>query len=389
MRKVKDYSEDEYKNTTELEDKEETMDDMTENELISEDEDELVAEDEDKLMAEDEGDEFVAEDEDELMAEDEGELLVEDEHAADEPVAEDEEEPRAEDDDGTRPEVPIQRSERGTRSIKSRSRNKGGASKSSVWNHFDTKTVKYPGRPVCRKCNTLFSAGSGTSTLRRHLSSHKIPAPKRLQRTMHDYRIDPHPEKEQEERDKMEPALNLLAADDPNVRQRYLGEVDCVNVDDTMVLLSPIKHATRLLSASNYSTHGDVRFVFLSIKEHLSRYINDESFSQCIVADAIYQKLSNYWPIMSESSQISSLLDPRVKFTAFEDEIEKANAKNLVLNLTEYSSTLSPLLTTTGEAGDDIVKTRNFFRNLRNNTVALENTNTLVSRTLDNEMERR
>ncbi|RGB35989.1 hypothetical protein C1646_758596 [Rhizophagus diaphanus] len=168
----------------------------------------------------------------------------------------------------------------------------------------------------------------------------------------------------------------------------FIGEVDHTNVDDTMVLLSPIKRATCLLSASSYSTHGDVRFVFLSIKEHLSRYINDESFSQCIVADAIYQKLSNYWLIMSESSQISSLLDPRVKFTAFEDEIEKANAKNLVLNLTEYSSTLSPLLTTIGEAGDDIVKTRNFFRNLRNNTVALENTNMLVSRTLDNEMER-
>ena len=46
---------------------------------------------------------------------------------------------------------------------------------------------------------------------------------------------------------------------------------------------------------------------------------------------------------MSDASQISSLLDPRVKFSAFEDEIEKANAKNSVLNLTEYSSS-SPLL---------------------------------------------
>ncbi|EXX53833.1 hypothetical protein RirG_240250 [Rhizophagus irregularis DAOM 197198w] len=92
---------------------------------------------------------------------------------------------------------------------------------------------------------------------------------------------------------------------------------------------------------------------------------------------------------MSESSQISSLLDPRVKFSAFEDEIEKVNAKNLVLNLTEYSSALSPLAeTTTGETGDDIVETRNFFRNLRNNTVMLVNNNTLASRTLDHEMER-
>src|SRR5688500_16531791 len=104
-----------------------------------------------------------------------------------------------------------------------------------------------------------------------------------------------------------------------------------------MVLLSPIERATRLLSASSYPTHGDVRFVFLGIQEHLSRYISDEDFSQHTVADAIYQKLSDYWPVMSESSQISSLLDPRVKFSAFENEIERASAKNLVLDLTEYS----------------------------------------------------
>ncbi|CAB4488045.1 unnamed protein product [Rhizophagus irregularis] len=188
----------------------------------------------------------------------------------------------------------------------------------------------------------------------------------------------------------MEPALNLLAADDLNVRRRYLDDVDRINIDDTMVLLSPIERATRLLSASSYPTHGDVRFVFLGIQEHLSRYINDESFSQHIVADAIYQKLSNYWPIMSESSQISSLLDPRVKFSAFEDEIKKTNAKNLILNLAGYAFSLSPLPAET-TPGNDIIETRSFFRNLRNNTVtlnSLENTNSSASRTLDNEMER-
>ncbi|EXX61653.1 hypothetical protein RirG_169170 [Rhizophagus irregularis DAOM 197198w] len=157
-----------------------------------------------------------------------------------------------------------------------------------------------------------------------------------------------------------------------------------------MVLLSPIERATRLLSASSYPTHGDVRFVFLGIQEHLSRYINDESFSQHIVADAIYQKLSNYWPIMSESSQISSLLDPRVKFSAFEDEIEKTNAKNLILNLAGYAFSLSPLPAET-TPGNNIIETQSFFRNLRNNTVtlnSLENTNSSASRTLDNEMER-
>ncbi|CAB4424695.1 unnamed protein product [Rhizophagus irregularis] len=160
---------------------------------------------------------------------------------------------------------------------------------------------------------------------------------------------------------RMEPALNLLAADDSNVRQRYLNDFDRVKIDDTMVLLSLIERATRLLSASSYPTHGDIRFIFLGIQEHLSRYISDESFSQSTVANAIYQKLSDYWPIMSESSQISSLLDPRVKFSAFNDEIERNNAKNLVLNFTEYSSSSSPLPAETTRR-DDIVDTRNFFR---------------------------
>ncbi|PKY53466.1 hypothetical protein RhiirA4_471691 [Rhizophagus irregularis] len=97
---------------------------------------------------------------------------------------------------------------------------------------------------------------------------------------------------------RMEPALNLLTADNPNVRQRYLTDFDHINIDDTMVLLSPIERATCFLLVFSYPTH-----------------------------DAIHQKLSNYWPIMSESSQISSLLDPRVKFSAFENEIERTNAK--------------------------------------------------------------
>jgi len=216
MSKSKVYSKDEYKDASELED--ETMDDRTEDEdeyrTVNENEDELVTEDEYRTVDENEA-ELVAEDEyepvteDEFVTDDEDELVTEDkdEHVAGEPVAEDEEEdveePRDEVEDRTRPKVSIQHGKRGTRSIKSRSRNKGGAPKSTVWNHFDTKTAKYPDHPVCRKCNALFLTKSGTSTLRRHLSSHKIAAPKLRQRTMHDYRTDPHPKKEQEERNKL------------------------------------------------------------------------------------------------------------------------------------------------------------------------------------------
>jgi hypothetical protein len=231
MRKSKDYSKDKYKDTSELED--EIMDDRTEDEdqyrtededeYRTVDEDEYKTEDEDKYRTEDK-EEYRTEDEEEYRTEDENKLVAEDEEEPrdedeeepryedeeeprneneEEPRNEDEDEPRDEDEDRTRPKVPIQQhSKKGTRSIKSRSRNKGGASRSAVWKHFDTKTAKYPGRPVCRKCNAIFSAGSGTSTLRRHLSSHRIAVPKH-QRTMHDYRTDPHPKNEQEERDKL------------------------------------------------------------------------------------------------------------------------------------------------------------------------------------------
>jgi hypothetical protein len=40
---------------------------------------------------------------------------------------------------------------RGTRSISKR-----GAPRSTVWEHFNTKTAKYLGRPVCQKCSAVF-----------------------------------------------------------------------------------------------------------------------------------------------------------------------------------------------------------------------------------------
>ncbi|CAB4446247.1 unnamed protein product [Rhizophagus irregularis] len=58
---------------------------------------------------------------------------------------------------------------------------------------------------------------------------------------------------------RMEPALNLLTADNPNVRQRYLTDFDHINIDDTMVLLSPIERATCFLLVFSYPTHGDIR----------------------------------------------------------------------------------------------------------------------------------
>src|SRR6185295_12431836 len=81
---------------------------------------------------------------------------------------------------------------------RSRSRNRKGL-RSAVWGHFDTKTPTHPNeskQPVCKQCKVVFASKTATSTLRRHLISHKIVAPKR-QKTLHDYRSDPYTEHEQ------------------------------------------------------------------------------------------------------------------------------------------------------------------------------------------------
>jgi len=71
---------------------------------------------------------------------------------------------------------------------------------SSVWHHF-TKTQTHPKQPVCKRCKTVFARKTATSTLRRHLNTHKIIAPKRRQRSLHDYRNDAYTEHEQQKRD--------------------------------------------------------------------------------------------------------------------------------------------------------------------------------------------
>ncbi|CAG8529451.1 17270_t:CDS:1 [Cetraspora pellucida] len=69
-------------------------------------------------------------------------------------------------------------------STKSQSRNKGGVFKSSVWLYFNVDSPE----PVCKKCSVSFASTTGTSSLRRHLESHQIIAPKKRQKKI-DYDI--------------------------------------------------------------------------------------------------------------------------------------------------------------------------------------------------------
>ncbi|CAG8547690.1 9584_t:CDS:2 [Funneliformis caledonium] len=75
------------------------------------------------------------------------------------------------------------------------------ARSSAVWKFFDDNLPGKSEKLVCKKCKQEFSKGTSVSTLRRYLNSHSINIPKK-QRTLHEYRNDPHPQIEQERRDK-------------------------------------------------------------------------------------------------------------------------------------------------------------------------------------------
>ena len=64
---------------------------------------------------------------------------------------------------------------------------------------------------------------------------------------------------------------------------------------------------------------------------------------------------------MDRSSQISSVLDPRTKLSAFQDQMGQDRAKDLISNLTGYSL-LPPVMNTTD---NDLINARSYFRRLR------------------------
>ena len=155
-----------------------------------------------------------------------------------------------------------------------------------------------------------------------------------------------------------------------------------------MVLLELIERATRLLSASNYVTHGDVRSVFLGFQEHLIQYVNNQDFSQHAMAQLIYQKLTDYWPILDKSSQISSLLDLRVKLSAFKNDSEIEEVKDLILGLNGYSSTSASTLASTTISTNDIISARNYFQQLRDSINNNNNTSTSLTINIQGELTR-
>ncbi|CAG8627889.1 2722_t:CDS:2, partial [Scutellospora calospora] len=76
----------------------------------------------------------------------------------------------------------------------------------------------------------------------------------------------------------MHTELNLLVTK-YKLRDIFLNNDEFKEIDDLLNLLYPILEATVLLSSSSYPTMSDIRLSFKGVLHHLSRFIDDRSYS--------------------------------------------------------------------------------------------------------------
>ncbi|GES85576.1 zinc finger BED domain-containing protein RICESLEEPER 2-like [Rhizophagus clarus] len=111
----------------------------------------------------------------------------------------------------------------------------------------------------------------------------------------------------------LEPALNLLAADDELIKSLCPINSEWTAIKDTISLLEPLEKATRYLSGISYPTMREVRLVYIGIQSHLKRFEENDNNTQREVAKVISSKID-------KNSITSAILDPRNKLEIFTDE---------------------------------------------------------------------
>ena len=97
-----------------------------------------------------------------------------------------------------------------------------------------------------------------------------------------------------------------------------------------MAVLEPLERATIYLSAAQYPTIADVRFVFIGIIEHLEHIIGVDDFTQSELASSVKQKIDEYWTYVNQQTLVPTILDPRYKLSLFETGIPAAKAVSAI-----------------------------------------------------------
>ncbi|GBB90653.1 hypothetical protein RclHR1_01770001 [Rhizophagus clarus] len=83
-------------------------------------------------------------------------------------------------------------------------------------------------------------------------------------------------------------------------------------------LLAPFASVTKVISASNYPTIGEVKLLFEGIRIHLNQFRGEDFILQNQV-DEMKCVFTNYFNEISEALHVSAFFDPRYKKLAYGD----------------------------------------------------------------------
>jgi hypothetical protein len=179
---------------------------------------------------------------------------------------------------------------------------------SSLWTYVDCKNSAYPGVPVCKRCDFVFSAKSSNTTIERHLlNKHNIIIPKvRKQTTLNFKCTDPWPEKEKLERDQVV-IIWIISNQQPFSIVENEKFIRMMNIFDSRYKL-PDRHQIKEMVINEFNSHhkniiydlqkipGKVSFTAdmwtstLSSEAYLGltiHYINQNWVLQCFLLDII------------------------------------------------------------------------------------------------------
>ncbi|CAJ0759327.1 22457_t:CDS:2, partial [Entrophospora sp. SA101] len=159
----------------------------------------------------------------------------------------------------------------------------------------------------------------------------------------------------------------MLAANERVINDLLPTNEGLTKIEDTVMLLEPLEHATKLLSASSYPTIADVKLVFSAIQEFLEEYIEDDDLLQYELAGSINTKLDEYRSIIDKSTIIATILNPQAKLSNFQPGSESSSAiSNLCIKFQEYLDEYSIIQELNPPQTNSQYNYRKYFQQLKN-----------------------
>ena len=160
----------------------------------------------------------------------------------------------------------------------------------------------------------------------------------------------------------------------PNLRvltDNWPTDDEWITLSNLLELLAPFAMITKVISASNYPSIGEVKWLFLCVKHHLEQFPNDYNLQ--IQVEAMKQVLNKYFEQFNTLLHIPAFFDPRYKNIIYGNMSKEEIFQPIQLvmnNYTNESTTPTTSRNTTPNIQHQLAstlstsETRNYFKNI-------------------------